>query len=263
MIKYDELIDIIEEIAPPQLTEEWDNSGVQINTGKEKISTVLITLEMNQAVIDEAGKCAADVVITHHPLIFGGLDSVDSADGQTGSYITQLIKADISVYSAHLTFDNAPRGNNWYLANLLHLKDIGRPENCSETVPFMTGTTEKKMSFDEACEFVRTSLGLPPHYVRGIGYPRSSVRKVGVCTGAGAEYLDLAIAEGCDMFITGDVKYHDAQRAKALDMCLLDAGHYGTEKIFTENFADQLEKKTKKKLNVIMSGANMDPYSII
>ena len=116
-IEYEKLITVLEEIAPPELTESWDNSGVQIYSGKKYIHCVLLTLEMNQQVIDEAVAMKADMIITHHPLIFGGIDSIDAADKQTGSYIFQLIGHEISVYSAHLTFDNAPKGNNWYLTS--------------------------------------------------------------------------------------------------------------------------------------------------
>ena len=100
-IEYERLIAVLEEIAPPDLTESWDNSGVQIYSGKKEFTKVILTLEINQQVIEEAIHEKADMVITHHPLIFGGINAIDATDKQTGQYITQLICHGISVYSAH------------------------------------------------------------------------------------------------------------------------------------------------------------------
>ena len=259
-MKYEKLLDIIEEIAPPELTEDWDNTGVQIYTGKEEIQTVLVALEMNRDVIADAIVSGADMIITHHPLIFGGLNKIDVSDRQTGVYIKSLLEADISVYSAHLSFDNAARGNNFYLADLMELENVERPPRLAENVPFVVGTLKETQSFKDSIRMVKNALWLESSQMRCVGDPDSMVKKVGICTGGGGEFIDEAIRYECDLFISGDVKFHEAQKAKAVGVNLIDAGHYGTEKIFAENFAAQLKEKAGDELIIRETMAVIDPF---
>lgn len=261
-MEYKKLINIIEEIAPPHLAESWDNSGVQIYTGKKNISAVLVCLEINRDVIAEAERRGMDMIVSHHPLIFGGTDCIDAGDGQTGEYITRLIRSDICVYSAHLSFDNAPLGNNYYMAQLLQLTNTARPMDNEDGIPGLTGDLPLPMDLDEACAHVTKALKLPDCYIRTVGDPGAILKKVGLCTGGGGEFLDIAIKEGCDLFITGDVKFHEAQKAKAKGIALIDAGHYGTEKIFAENFADQLRARASDGIIIEETSANTNPYVV-
>jgi putative NIF3 family GTP cyclohydrolase 1 type 2 len=107
----------IQLLAPRELEEEWDNSGMQINMGNNEVSRVLVALEITKSLIAEAMMKGVDFIITHHPLLFNKIDQVDNND-IIGNYIIDLVKADISVYSAHTTFDEAFGGNNEYLADL-------------------------------------------------------------------------------------------------------------------------------------------------
>lgn len=261
-IEYEKLITVLEEIAPPELTESWDNSGVQIYSGKKYIHCVLLTLEMNQQVIDEAVAMKADMIITHHPLIFGGIDSIDAADKQTGSYIFQLIGHEISVYSAHLTFDNAPKGNNWYLTQLLSLRDVCRPEGIADTMPGLLGYLEKPMAIEEVMKLVEQRLSLPEHYIRVVAEPGQIVETIGLCSGAGGDFLPWVLKERAQLLLTGDVRFHEAQEARAKGLAVIDAGHYETEKIFGENFAKQLKEKVGGRLQIKETGANTNPYMI-
>ena len=250
------IISVIEEIAPKALSAEWDNSGVQIDVGKKDIKKVLVALEITKAVIEGAKENDIDMIITHHPLIFEPLYKVDS-NTVTGNQITELIKAGISVYTAHTNFDAATGGNNDYIASLMKLVHVKRFKGDSIG---RTGELLVKMSFKEVCAYVKESLKLK--YITASGNPDAKIRKVGVSCGSGGDMIDAAIESGCDLLITGDVKYHAARYAQERGICIIDAGHYGTEKFFAENMAVLLSAKIGGKAEIISSALDTDPFYI-
>lgn len=257
-MKHREFIDLMEEIAPTDAYKEIDNSGPQICCGKPDVHKVLVCLEINRDVLQEAADTGADMILTHHPLIFEPQAVIDS-DAFPGRYIHEAIRQGISVYSAHLSFDFASAGNNAYLAELLGLKNV-EPGSLEKA---WTGAFEEPMTFEQACRHVERVLDLPEHYIRCVDGGKEKVSKVGLCTGAGGSYIPDALQAGCDLFVTGDLKLHEAQLAKASGLSVIDAGHYGTEKIFTENAAAQIREKALEKgldIDVIMAEANTNPF---
>ena len=261
-MKYKDIVGAIEKIAPPSLAEEWDNCGTQVFAGEEEISSVLVCLEVTDEVIAEAISGKYHMIVSHHPLIFGGIDSVDiNAYGHyavVGRYITKLIDNDICLYSAHTSFDNAPEGNNTYMAGLLGLTDTEGP---SEKMMGTIGRLPREMTLAETCELIVTALDIPKEHIRVVGKPDKIIGTVALCTGAGGDFIESAVAYGCDIMITGDVKFNQAHYAKAAGIALVDAGHYGTEKIFAENFAAQL-RKLCPELQIVESVVNANPYMV-
>lgn len=261
-MKYTDIVKAIELIAPPSLAEEWDNCGTQVFTGQEDVSGALVCLEVTDEVIVEAINKDIHMIISHHPLIFGGISSVDIAaygrEAVTGRYIAKLIDNDICVYSAHTSFDSSPSGNNVYLARLLGLSDVEGP---SDKLMGCIGHFEKEISFLEARAHVASVLNIREEHLRVVADPEKMIKTVALCTGAGGGFLEDAVGYGCDLMITGDVKFDQAQYAKASGIALIDAGHFGTEKIFAENFAAQLRVLTPE-LNVVESVINSNPYLI-
>lgn len=259
-MKYRDFISLMEEIAPTEAYRDVDNSGPQIFSGAEDIHRVLVCLEINKDVLKEAEEKGADMILTHHPLIFEPESYINYND-YPGRYIHEAIREGISVYSAHLSFDFAAKGNNAYLAKLLGLTDV-EPGSMSEE---WRGYLPEAMSFEEACRHVEKCLLLPEYYIRCVDGGKDMLKKVGLCTGAGGSYIPSAAAAGCDLFITGDLKLHEAQYAKAAGISVIDAGHYGTEKIFTENMARQLKQKVLDyhlDMDVIMAEADTNPYTL-
>ncbi len=259
-MKFKDLIDVIEEIAPTERYREFDNSGVQIDVGKAEINKVLVCLEINNDIIDEAINKDIDLILTHHPLIFNPMYKIEDRDFP-GHYVQEAIRHNISVYSAHLSFDFADRGNNAFIAELL---DINLDEGGGIEDGYY-GTLNETMNFEGVCRHVENKLNLPLHYIRCVDGGREQLRRVGLCTGAGGDYIFKAAARGCDLFITGDLRLHEAQYAKACGMSVIDAGHYGTEQIFVRNMARQLEEKIEKRnlsLSVIEADSNTNPYTI-
>lgn len=263
MIKRSSLYKTLDNIAPLITQESWDNSGIQIETSKAEIGTILVALELNEAVAREAVSCGADIVITHHPLFFGDVTSIRHDDPAGRAAIT-LIKSGISVYATHTPFDKAPEGNNACLADKLGLIECGgltAEGGCVELI----GGVGKMPKAVKLCEFVRyvaKVLGLEERHIHAVGDAERLVQIVGFCTGAGCdrETIDAAIESGCDVFVTGDVKYHDARYAKDLGLALIDAGHYGTEYIFTANMAGLLRKSLGTDVTVIESKIDLNPW---
>ena len=259
-MKYREFIDIMEEIAPTADYREIDNSGPQICCESEDISRVLVCLEINREVLCEAAAVKADLILTHHPLIFTP-DSVIDYNDYPGRYIHDAVTHGIHVYSAHLSFDFAPEGNNAYLAKLLGLVNVEAGSAEKEWI----GELPEPMTFSQACRHVEQALDLPEHYIRCVDGGKTELVKAGLCTGAGGDFIPDAVKSGCDLFITGDLKFHEAQYAKAAGISVIDAGHYGTEKIFTENIAELIRKKALEQgldIDVIMAEANTNPYTL-
>ena len=215
---------------------------------------VLVALEITNEVIDEAEEKNADLIVTHHPLLFHPLKQVNDRD-ITGHFVNRLIRSGISVYSCHTSFDLLKGGNNDYLGEILGLREI---EPFEQEAICRKGVTPLEVRFRDFIHSVSEALSVSERYFQAVGDPDRNICTVGWCTGAGGEFISRAAEEGCDLFITGDVKYHDAQLAKALDLCVLDAGHYGTEKIFTDNMAEILSRNTN--CEIIKSNVDINPF---
>ena len=262
-IKFEAAVQAIEQIAPKYLQESWDNSGIQISTGKLEIEKILTTLELTDEIVEEAIREDIDLIVSHHPLIFGGIKSIDF-HYPIGSMIVKLINAGICVYSSHTPFDKIEGGNNDYLAELIGLRDIsGFTAGDEVEMIGRIGILPHPMMLSSVVDLLAEVLNMETSEIRFVGDPNQMITTVGMCTGAGADLMDLAISNGCQLFITGDLKYHDAQNAKAKGIAVIDAGHYGTEKTFADNFADKLKAVIGEQAEVIESKVDIDPFVIL
>lgn len=255
------LITALGNIAPISLAESWDNCGMQIDLSPNEIKKILVTLEITKDIIAEAEDLGVDFIVTHHPLYFSSMRKIDSND-IIGKYTVDLIKKGISVYSAHTNFDKAQYGNNYYLAKILKLKDIKNFEEYGDDYIGLFGEISEVKSLRNIIKELQSSLKLGQNEIRVIGDYDEKINKIGLCTGAGISMLDIAVKSGCQLFITGDVKYHDAIKAKEMGMNVLDAGHYGTEKIFTPNMATQLKELLGDKVEIFSSSIDLNPFNL-
>lgn len=260
-MRLNDIAALIEEMSPLSLQEGWDNSGFQIKLGNPEISRILVAMEVTDSVIDEAVSEGAKLIVTHHPLIFGKIKSVDDND-VTGNYLCRLIQAGISVYSSHTPFDKCEGGNNDYLGKLLHLRDLELLPGDDSRI-CRVGLVDGDCSVEEYVLQISKWLNLDKSLIRFTGCLQDKVEKVGLCSGAGADFLELARDADCDLFITGDVKYHTAQFAKETGMNLLDLGHFGTEYLFTENMAARLREKILSGVTVVESKVDLNPFMVI
>lgn len=257
-MRLEQLSDIIENRSPLSLQEDWDNSGFQIKLENQEITKVLVALEISGDVIEEAVNKRAEAIVTHHPLFFHPLKKV-IADDMAGKQLIQLVQKGISVYASHTPFDKCHNGNNDYLGQLLHLRQLQLMEE--DLSGFCRcGYVDGDCTVLEYIDQVASWLKMDVRHFRFTGDLETKVEKVGLCTGAGAEFIGKAKEADCDLFVTGDVKYHEARLAQDLGLNILDLGHYGSEKIFVANMAAYLRENTE--IEVLESQTDLNPFVI-
>lgn len=256
-----DIVSKIEEIAPLELGEPWDNSGIQIKT-KDEIKKILICLEINSEVVNEAITNDIDLIITHHPLLFDKPSSID-VDGVQGNYIISLIKNNISVYSSHIPFDNSPKGNNFYLGAKIALSDMVSSSQLGISHPGIVGRYNESKKLVDVINIIADELNMDKSELKVVGDLKKDIDKVAICTGSGFDLMYEVLGLNCDLVISSEVKLHQAQFAKEINLALIDAGHYYTEQLFVENLGDQLNKTIGKSVEVIKSTSNTNPFSDI
>lgn len=241
-VKCKHIVELMNVYAPIELAESWDNVGLMVGDMQRDVNKVMVALDINDEVINEAIVNSVDMIVTHHPMIFKPISNVTS-ETPLGRRLIKLIQEGIAVYSAHTNLDVVSGGTNSTLAELLGLISI---ENLveSENPDGMgkVGVLEKPMTFLELINNVKTILGAQNLVVSGD--VDKIISKVGICTGSGAngEFMKLASAKGCQAYITGDVGYHNAQMANDLGLCIIDGSHYLTEVLIVPVLCDYLSR---------------------
>ena len=226
-----DILTFVESIAPPYMMESWDNCGLLCGRKEKEVRRILVALDPFRNVIDEAIAENADLIVTHHPLIFGDKLMAVNEDTETGRCLLTLIEQGIAAINAHTNLDLAPGGINDVLARTLGLSDITviTPEGTdAEGRPYglLRSGTVTAQPLSSFLESVKQNLGCQGlRYVDG-GKP---VRKVAVGGGSCAGGMFEAIAAGCDTFVTSDVKYNQFRTAYENGLNLIDAGHFHTE----------------------------------
>jgi dinuclear metal center YbgI/SA1388 family protein len=248
MPRLSDIISVIEQLAPPALAEDWDNCGLQVGEPGNEVGKLLVALDPLPEVIDEAVRAGASLVVSHHPLFFGAVRSLDTSSG-TGAAVKSAIRGGVAVYSAHTSLDSVSPGVSDALASVIKLKDT-RPivravDQATGSGLGRIGTLPRPMKVGAIAAAFKEALGLPR--VRLTGDPERSVRRAAICGGSGSELIGDAVESGAEVFVTGDVKYHAALMAAALGIAVLDVGHYESEKYALPAFAARLRQAFRKK----------------
>lgn len=258
-VKASRIFECIETAAPRSLAEEWDNVGLSVGSYTQEVHRVLTALDVSQAVVEEAISLKADLILSHHPFIFKGLKRI-CFDDHTGKLIRQLIQHNISVYSAHTNLDMADQGLNQTIAEMIGLQEL-KPL-APEGIPGRLGRFQEAYSPEAFIQLIKETLELS--HLRSAGPVPEQIKRVALCTGAGAEYMGLAKSKGAHVFLTGDLKYHDAQRGNELGLWVIDAGHFGTEKI-SGNIIKKILRNTfsEDDLEIFVSKTSEDYLTFI
>ncbi len=360
------LIEDLETWVPPHLAESWDATGLQVGNPEGTCKAVLLCLDISEAVLEEALRYEISLILSHHPLIFTPLKSLDLRS-QTGRLIKTCLDNNLTVYSLHTNLDRAEGGMNDYVAGLLGMKEVtvlpsspsaqdtfklvtfvppksrdillealfqaggGRVEgykrcsfSCAGKGTFLPGKTTspsigKRGTLNQVEEdrvevvfsastlqkginalksvhpyevpafdiyplhspnpgpgYVRVGVLDPPlpwdNFLGKIGQvlrisdfriagdPPAQVSRVALCTGSGASFMEQA-ASAADVYITGDVRYHEAQKALSLRLTLIDPGHFALERIFVDLMASWFERTgLTPTLKIFKSKAEKDPF---
>lgn len=231
MIDTNFVITKIEKFAPLELAEPWDNSGWQINLGKEKTKNIMFCLTVTLDVINQAVKNNCDLIISHHPLFFNEFKTI-SADNISQKILVEAVKNEIQIYSAHTNLDKSKGGVNDVLIEKLGVKRI---KAAGEYVRI--GAYPKQISLDDF--IMKLKLSLNAQNVKIIN-PNNvqKIKTVGVCSGSGAEF---ASTTDVDVFVTGDIKFHSATEIQ--NKVVIDAGHFETERIILPVLKELLKKE--------------------
>lgn len=249
------LIDIIkyfESKFPKDLAYEWDNVGIQVGTLNIPAKKVLITLDVTKEVIKEAIDKKVNMVISHHPLMFNPLDKI-IFDTPRGWIIKNLIKHNITVYSAHTNYDTAEGGMNDEFARILGLKNIKLMDEVDGIGRYGDIETINIKDFIKA---IKEKLNL--ENIKVIGSVSRGISRVGISGGSGSKHMYQAKMKGCDVYLTGDVTYHTALDATSLGLTVIDIGHHA-EKIFVDAVYNFLTEEFKE-VEFIKSEINTNPY---
>ncbi len=245
---------------PLDLAYDWDNVGLQIGTLNKEITGALLTLDVTKDVVDEALDKGCNLIIAHHPLIFTPLKSVLS-DTYKGQVIEKLIKHDIALYVSHTNYDLGHAGMNAVLASRLNLKDDDVLEMVTETHGIgRIGKLHKKMPLKEAVEYIKQCLEMP-HGRLITSNPNKDVLTVAISGGSGASHMFEAKKKGADVYITGDVSYHQAHDMLQMGLTALDIGHYA-EKHFAKALMNELVEYGAT-FTIYESEINLDPFNYV
>jgi len=225
-----DVVEVIHRFAPSYMKYDWDNEGLLCGSMTKPVHKILVALDPFESVCQEAAELGADLLVTHHPLIFRAPKSVTD-DTTVGRSILFLASHGISAVNAHTNLDCCPGGVNDVLAETLGLSDIqvvqpmgtdaeGRPYGLIHS-----GTVEE-MPLEVFLQQVKDRLGTPALRYVNCGKP---VHKVAVGGGSCGDAYPEALAAGCDTLVTADVKYNQFWDAYELGLNLIDAGHFYTE----------------------------------
>ena len=227
------IFDFLNEISPFELQESWDNSGLLVGDLDTKIKHIVLSLEIDEYVLENV--LPNTLIITHHPLIFSPLNKIIYST-YPAIFLQKMIKNNISHIAMHTNFDKTHL-NKFVASNILGFKDISQDD-------FVVYFDVKKMHFSDFATKIQKKLNLPN---MNIVKSKKFIQKVALTTGSGASLIKDIKA---DCFLTGDIKYHDAMMAKALNINLIDITHYHSEKYFCEILLQILKSNQIKAIMI-------------
>ena len=223
--KVKDVTKVIEEFAPLSIQEKWDNSGLCIGSPDSPVTSVLLGLDCTPELVDEAVECGADMIVTHHPLIFSGLKKI-SPDDMIGKAVFKAIKAGISIYAAHTNADKVIAGVSGAMAAKLGLKDVEILSDEGEGTGLgVVGNLPEPLTVEQAVELVKNSFSLSA--LRASRPLEGKIERVAMCGGSGGSLIAAAKAAGAQLYLSGDISYHNFFTSD--DFMLMDIGHYESE----------------------------------
>ncbi len=235
--RLENILEIIEEIAPRRLAEAWDNPGLQVGGRDHPVGRILISLDPTLEAVQEASRIKADLLLTHHPLIFKPVSSIQP-DLYPGNVLHKAVLNRIAVASAHTNLDAARGGINDLLAGLLGLEEVQvldvRDDPCPEEGIGRVGTLPDPSPLSDVVAHVKRVLGVST--VGVVGRAEKILHSAAVVGGSGGGMVPFAGKRGADVLITGDIGHHDALNALSHGVAVIDAGHFHTEKAAMKEF---------------------------
>ena len=249
MVKLSEIISFLEDRFPPEYAEEFDNIGLLAGKSQKDIKKVLICLDCTPSVVREAVSLGADLIISHHPFIFNSIKAVNDTS-PLGSAIVLALEENISIYSAHTNLDSAPGGLTDLVCSMLSLTPVSNIEGNLGRV-CTTDTTAKAL-----CAKIKDAFGIETLF--STFKKDRPIKKIAICNGGGGGELS-EIAKGmCDVYISGDLKYHEILSFSESDADFIEMRHYDSEFIVTNLLKSELDKNFAE-VEFFISKSNSSP----
>lgn len=269
-IKVADIIGVMEKLAPPVLAEEWDNCGLQVGSAQWPVKKVWVALDPLPEVVRTAVEQKVDMVITHHPLLIRPLRTID-VETPAGSIIETALCARTALYAAHTNLDSAREGVNEILARTIGLKglapmipfkaDIGEGGAHRQLGMGRLGRLGRKTSLEDLARRVKIKLKLDT--IKLSGAPGLQVDRVAVCSGSGSGLLDDFLQSSAQVYVSGDLRYHDARRVEDAGRGLIDVGHFSSEHLVIDPLVAQLKaaaRSRKWEVNIEACRLERDPF---
>lgn len=234
-MKVKEIARIIEAVAQLELQEEYDNAGLQIGNPEMEVTGIVTTLDVTEATLELCKQIGANLIVSHHPLLFRGVKQISPQRDYISRVIIAAISQGVAIYSAHTNLDNAPEGVNHRLCEILGLKNI------THQPPLMFGELPEELNANQFARLVCNVLRTPAVSTNMAEYCGRNIRKVAVCGGAGEDFIAQAERAGADAYLTGEVGYH--LFFDHPNMLVVSAGHYETEQYTSQLLRDLILAK--------------------
>ena len=253
-----EFIQEFEKYFPINLAYKWDNVGLQIGSEKDKITSILVSLDLTTEVVNEAINNNSNLIVVHHPIIFSPIKSIDT-DTYFGKLLKKIIKNNINIYVAHTNFDLSNHGMNKLLADILELEN-------QKVIEFETpqeglgryGVLRNEILLKDFIKVVKSVFKVDNLQLIGSTDLNKTISNVAITGGSGSSLLTNQVLEKCDVYITGDVTYHHALDALNKGLTVLDVGH-NIEKNGLPGLIDIITEFTTN-ITIRLSQVDTNPY---
>ncbi|MEQ8198558.1 MAG: Nif3-like dinuclear metal center hexameric protein [Clostridiaceae bacterium] len=266
-MKICEIIGIMEKIAPAELKEDYDNVGLMVGSSSAEVKKILIALDATLEVIDEAIEAGAELIITHHPLLFRKPSTITD-DTLLGRKIMTLIKNNINLYSSHTNFDSVKGGLNDTIVEILGFKnkkvmDPSPIKGFEESGLGRIVEVDELISLEDLILKIKNSLGIKN--LRCIKGNNTGIKKIAIINGSGQDFFQMAVSLGADCIITGDTTYHFASDYKEVGINIIDIGHFGSEWTVFKTLSKRIYEELSKigEIELVISQKSKDPYEFV
>jgi dinuclear metal center YbgI/SA1388 family protein len=256
---------LVDAYYPERDAAAWDATGLQVGDPADPVAAVLVCLDVTEDTLAEAERRGADLVLSHHPLLFRPLPRLTPSTA-SGRLALRAARARIAVLAAHTNFDVAVPGTSHPVAAVLGLSEVAplvpQPEDPAAGLGLVGNLSPPRPLGEIAAAL---AAGLPSPHLRVAGDLDRAVRRVAACGGAGGSLVDAAHASGADVFVTGDLRHHVALDALALGLALVDAGHYATEAPALPALLDALAAGARGRgltARLLASEIRTDPWKV-
>ena len=224
-MKVKDIVKVIEEFAPLSIQESWDNSGLCVGSPEDEVSSVLLALDCTEALVDEAVECGADMIVTHHPLIFSGLKKISPGD-QVGAAVIKAIRHGIAIYAAHTSADKVLAGVSGAMAARLGLENVAILDVDGDGTGLgVVGDLPYPLSAEQVVALVKERFSLK--VMKASRPVEGVVTRVAMCGGSGGSLIPAARKSGAQLYISGDISYHNFFTPEGF--MIMDIGHYESE----------------------------------